>query len=268
MSPAFSPEARILDFAGIHKFRDYGGYAVPGGRLRTGVLFRSAQHRDASAEDLARIGALGLSAIIDLRTDLERRTAPCPRPPGFAARVIFAGAETAGLAPHVEAARSIASPFEARASMCRLYAEMPFRPYLVAALRHYFAALATEDGATLVHCMAGKDRTGLAVALFHVLMGVHSDDMLTDYMLTNDVGRIEARTESGGRHVRSVFGAHLCNEAVRVLMRVDPAYLDAAFAAIAERHGSVPAYLEHQLGVCPEMRAQIVARLTTTSHCF
>jgi protein tyrosine/serine phosphatase len=259
-----SSQARVLAFAGIHNFRDYGGYAVPGGRLLAGRLYRSAQHRDATDDDLARVGRIGFSAIVDLRTDGERRAAPCPRPPGFAARVIFADAETAGLAPHVEAARSIASPMEARASMCRGYAEMPFRPYLVAMLRHYFAALAGENGATLIHCMAGKDRTGLAVALFHALMGVHPDDRMDDYMLTNEAGDIEARIESGGRYVRSIFGAQLSDEAVRVLMRVDPAYLDAAFAAIAERHGSVRAYLEHHLGVTPEMRAQIAARFTTT----
>ena len=47
---------RVLPLAGIHNFRDYGGYAVEGGgRLRDGVLWRSAHHQDATDDDLAAI---------------------------------------------------------------------------------------------------------------------------------------------------------------------------------------------------------------------
>ena len=100
-------ENRVLPLAGVHNFRDYGGYVVAGGgRLRTGVLFRSGQHLEATADDLAAVDALGIANIIDLRGDNERLLYPCRRAPGFAAAVLYMPGETtgAGSAPHVEAA--------------------------------------------------------------------------------------------------------------------------------------------------------------------
>ena len=61
---------RVLPLSGVHNFRDYGGYAVEGGgRLRNGMLWRSAQHEAATDEDLTAIDGLGLDTIIDLRGD-------------------------------------------------------------------------------------------------------------------------------------------------------------------------------------------------------
>src|SRR3546814_6972690 len=96
---------RVLPLSGIHKFRDYGGYAVEGGgRLRDAILWRSAHHEGASDEDLTALDALGLETVIDLRGDDEREMHPCRRSDNFSARVLFAGGVTAGLAPHLQAA--------------------------------------------------------------------------------------------------------------------------------------------------------------------
>ena len=252
---------RVLPFAGIHNFRDYGDYPAAGGRVAAGRLYRSAQHQGASPEDLLKVGALGLSTVVDLRGARERDAAPCPRPEGFAARVIFTDEETAGLAPHLQAAREADGAGGIRAAMCRGYAAMPFRPFLVQVMRAYFAMLASDDGPTLVHCAAGKDRTGLAVALLHFLLGVHRDDMMADYLLTNVAGHVEARIEAGASVIRSQYGTTLSDDAIRALMMVESDYLDAAFAGIVERHGSLDAYLHDELAVDTERRDAIKARL-------
>ena len=91
---------RVLPLAGIHNFRDYGGYAVEGGgRLRSGMLWRSAHHQDATSADLVAVDKLGIETVIDLRGDDERAAHPCRRADGFSARVLFADGNTAGLAP-------------------------------------------------------------------------------------------------------------------------------------------------------------------------
>jgi protein-tyrosine phosphatase len=257
---------RVLAFTGIHNFRDYGGYRVAGGgRLREGVLFRSAQHRDATPEDLTKVAALGLATVIDLRGPREREQAPCPRPDNFAARVLFVDEETASLAPHLEAARAVSTPEEARQRMREGYGYMPFRPNLVAVFRRYFDALADSDGPSLIHCMAGKDRTGIAVALFHAMAGVHHDDIMADYLLTNSAGNVDARIDAGARHVRAGFGRTLPEDAVRALMSVDPSYLDSAFAAIEASHGGVDAYLAEVIGLPPARRETILAQLVEGS---
>lgn len=252
---------RVLPLDGVHNFRDYGGYATPAGRLKAGQLFRSAQHVDATDADLQAIGGLGLAVVIDLRGPKERAAAPCRRPEGFSAPVLFVNEDTTGLAPHVDAARLTPGPDEARRVMARGYAEMPFRPRMIPILARYFEALATVSGPSLIHCMAGKDRTGLAVALFHAMMGVHRDDIVADYMLTNLAGLSERRIAAGARQIRASYGEGISDPTIQVLMSVDPAYIEAAFAAIDERHGSLEDYLRRELGVTPRRRDAIAARV-------
>jgi protein tyrosine/serine phosphatase len=255
---------RILPLANVHNFRDYGGYGVAGGgRLRQGLLFRSGQHLEATEGDLDAIAALDLATVVDLRGDTERRLYPCRRPAGFAAEVVFAPGETTGSgnAPHLEAAAAVVTAVDARRRMVESYKQMPFREPLVASFRRYFASLAERPGTSLVHCLAGKDRTGLAVALLHAVLGVHPDDIMSDYMLTNIAGNINRRIEAGARIVRANMGAALDDDAVRTVMSVDEAYLDSAFAAIRERYTSIDAYTDTVCGVTPVVRAKLVAQL-------
>jgi protein tyrosine/serine phosphatase len=241
-------EDRILLLEGVNNFRDYGGYAVSGaGRVKRGVLWRSGQHVAASDADLEVIAGLGLATVTDLRGDSERALNPCRRHAGFAAQVLHCEGETTGLASHFDAGAGVMTEQDARAAMCRLYAEMPYRPNLVAVLRRHFAALAAGEGASLIHCFAGKDRTGFSVALTHHVLGVHPDDAAADYLLTN--------VAMAGRQFRGNPGqdaskyAGMSEAASKALGGVSTEFLDAAFAATRDSHGSVDGYLEEVLAV-------------------
>ena len=253
---------RVLPLSGIHNFRDYGGYATEGGgRLRDNMLWRSAHHEAATDEDLTALDALGLDTVIDLRGDDEREMHPCRRSDNFTGRVLFAGGITAGLAPHLQAAGGAIDGETARARMIDTYAGMPYRPALVGTLRLYLAALAEYDTPSLVHCVAGKDRTGFAVAIVHRLLGVHEDDLMQDYLLTNTAGKIEERIAQGAAHIRSRYGDEIHDDAIRALMSVNPAYLDAALATVRRDHGDIATYAEAVLNLTPKMRDAIVDRL-------
>jgi protein tyrosine/serine phosphatase len=255
---------RIRDFDGIHNFRDYGGYAArDGARLKSGILWRSGQHVDATPDDLAKLEAIRLATVIDLRGDTERADYPCARPANFAAQILYADGETAdgGHAPHVAVARDVITAADAHEAMLRFYPTMPFRPNQIAVYRLYFEALAERDGPSLLHCLAGKDRTGVAAALLHMVMGVHPDDVMADYMLTNSAGNVERRIAAGAKKVRDSFGETMQEDAVRILMSVHPAYLEAALASIRAAHGSVEGYAQDVLGVDMARLAKIEARL-------
>src|SRR3546814_1044261 len=75
-------------------------------------------------------------------------------------------------------------------------------------------------------------RTGFAVAIVHRLLGVHEDDLMHDYLLTNTAGKIEERIAQGAAHIRSRYGAEIHDDAIRALMSVNPIYLDAALATV------------------------------------
>jgi protein tyrosine/serine phosphatase len=256
---------RVIALHGVHNFRDYGGYKTHDGtKMRYGLLWRSGQHVDATDDDLTTIDQIGLRTVIDLRGDSERARFPCRRNDNFSAKVLFVSAETASEgndAPHIEAARQVHSAEQAHMRMVELYRLMPFRPNLTRVFRLYFDALAQDNGPSLLHCLAGKDRTGLAAAFLHSLLGVHHDDIMADYMLTNVAGNIERRIAAGALTVRSNFGPQMSDEAVRTLMSVHPAYLNASFSEIAEKHGSVAAYAQAQLDVAPEKLARIKENL-------
>lgn len=255
---------RILCLDGIHNFRDYGGYRADGGPIRRGLLWRSGQHTDASREDLERVHALGIATVIDLRGDSERRRHPCLRHGAFDGEVVFYPGETAGLkgqAVHEEAARQIVTAADAHAAMVRLYKTLAWRPVLAGTFQLYFEALADRNGASLLHCLAGKDRTGVAVALLHSLLGVHDDDIMADYLLTNVAGDPERRIEAGAKHMRSRPGNTMEEAAIRTVMSVHPEFLDTAMGAIRERHGTVAGYAEEVLGVSAQRLARLREQL-------
>lgn len=254
---------RVMPFTGIHNFRDYGGYCGADGAIVRGLLFRSGQHIEATADDLARVDAIALGTVIDLRGDSERRRYPCARGPAFTARVLFADGETAGAggAAHAVAARDVRTVDDAIAAMIDLYTFMPQRPNLQSVFRHYFASLADCDGANLVHCFAGKDRTGLAVALLQRLLGVHDDDIMADYLLTNTAGNSAARIAAGAESIRRTR-PDASDAAIEALMSVNPAFLDAAFATITREWGDVRTYARDVLNVDDAMLDSIRRRVT------
>ena len=245
---------RVLRLTGVHNFRDYGGYRTgEGGTVKTGVLYRSGEHGKATDADLAAIDALNLRHVIDLRGNSERRANPCRRGPDFRAEVLYFDGETAGLAPHVEAAKDAMNAEAAHAAMERLYAQLPTREKLNWILKRYFDALAKGDGASVVHCLAGKDRTGMAVDLLHHILGVHPDDAMADYLLTNTAGDMDARVAAGAKAVRAKYG-DVDDETIRVLMGVDARYLVAARRSVIEAFGTIDAFLEKVLDVDAERR--------------
>ncbi len=253
-----TPAKRLIPTSGIYNFRDYGGYAAMGGaRLKTGLLFRSGQHREATEDDLKAVVDLDIATIVDLRGNSERALYPCPRHPDLDARIWFVDGDTVNPATDDVA---VDSADAARQRMRTSYADMPFRPLFQQALSQYFKALAETERPSLVHCLAGKDRTGLAVALFQSLLGVHPDDIKADFLLTNDAGRIEARIEAGAEIIRARFGKDIPIQAIRTLMSVHPSFLDSALNAIAERHGSAERYAESVLGVTPDIRVALAER--------
>ena len=242
-------QTRVLKLDGVHNFRDYGGYpGADGARVKSGVLWRSAQHGDASDQDLAQIDALGIATVIDLRGPSEREGKPCRRHTNFSAQVFSYPEETAGLALHTEAADGVITAAEARAAMLRLYEGIPFRENLVPMLRCYFEVLLRAEGPNLVHCVAGKDRTGFAVALAQHVLGVARDDIVADYVLTNQAGNIEARIAAGATQIRARHGA-ISDATIRTLMGVEADYLTTAFDRASARHGSIEAYLADVVGI-------------------
>jgi len=255
-------ETRTHEFEGLHNFRDFGGYVAGNRRLVTGRLFRSANHAMATEADLARLREMGIGAVVDLRRPSERERQPSRRWADFAATVIENHDADEGPENWESFMASWdMTPESFRAFQGRYYERAPHLPRLLDLFTRYFDTLATGEGAVVVHCAAGKDRTGLLVALTHMLAGVHRDDVVADYLLTNDSKRFETFGARWAEMIRKERGVGPTLGTMKVVMSVEPAYLERSLAVIDERHGGVEAYLRDALGVDRRRRAEIERRL-------
>ena len=110
----------------------------------------------------------------------------------------------------------------------------------------FFRHLIEQPTPMVFHCTAGKDRTGFAAALLLGALGVSRDDIVQDYLLTNQLYVRSPLVEARGP-------AHVMD----VLWSVQPAFLDAAFATIEQAFGSLPRYLEGPMGLGPRELDQL-----------
>ena len=252
-----------IEFEAIDNFRDFGGYATSCGRgVKAGRLFRSANHAYATDKDLTDLRSLGVEVIIDLRRRRERDREPSRRWEGFTGTVIendIDGPEH-DWADALKAAGSIDADWFFRDSL-EFYRAAPHAERMVDLFSRYFHAIAQTEGAVVVHCAAGKDRTGMICALTHHIAGVHRDDTMADYLATNDEARMEKRTSFLGPWIKELTGVTLSDAALRQAVSVNEAFLAEAFKAMTERHGSVDGYLEQVLGVDSVLRERISGRI-------
>lgn len=256
----------MAKLAGVQNFRDFGGYAtVSGRRLHQGRLFRSAHLADATTEDIATIAALGLAAIVDLRRAEERRRFPTGNW-SAACQIITSDIGEADDPWHGFLRSSDLSAASFRRYLIDFYQAAPFEPRHIDLYTRYFAMLATGSGPVLVHCMAGKDRTGLIVALTHALTGVHRDYILAEFLRTNLHWPYEIHGAAITHGIAAAAGRKPDEAAVRAAMELEAAYLDGAFDAIDAGSGSLDAYFDKVLGLTPEARTAITARLTENTH--
>jgi len=168
-----------LTLDGAVNVRDLGGLPLQGGgNTRTGVLVRADNLQALSARDIAALEGLPLKLVVDLRTTVEiELEGPGP----LVGRVEH---RNRSLHPEEGERTDVYVDDRDEARLVRMYMRyLRDRPdSIVAALRD----VAHGDGAAIVHCAAGKDRTGMVVALALSAIGVERDAIVADYAATGE----------------------------------------------------------------------------------
>ncbi|MCT2558293.1 tyrosine-protein phosphatase [Tsuneonella sp. YG55] len=241
-------------FEGIHNFRDYGGYAADGGRVRRGLLYRSGQHVGASDADLAALAALDIRTVIDLRGITERTNNPCRRHEGWSGEVVAHDGETSSSPPHMDIGPDVTTAEYARGRMMTVYTRMPDNPAMQVMFGRYLHALATRDGASLVHCFAGKDRTGIAATILLHILGVSEEDREREFLLTNKSPTLHILRAQSVPAMEARLGRKMDDASVRALLEVHRDYLARFHATAVARSGSFDGWLEDKVGVDDRLR--------------
>lgn len=256
---------RLIEFERVLNFRDFGGWqTVDGAKVARGKLWRSAAFSDASDADIARLNDMNVRFLVDLRRPEERRHEP-NKWPGEATRVFVndEGAEGVALPPHLVALlQSDLTPDSTRSYMMSLYKEIPFDPRLISLYRDWFGELA-EGGSGVIHCAAGKDRTGIGCALTLLALGVDEETAFADYEFTNAAVDLEKRMPKIQARMEERLSRKLDSAALRPMLGVEVDYLRNAFDAMAEHHGSVDAYMSDVLGIGAREREVLRERFTS-----
>ena len=159
-----------IDIDGTFNFRDVGGYPARGGTTRTGQLYRSDSLAGVTAAGAGDLAALRIGVVVDLRSDLERRQ--------DRSRDVLPGAVHVCLPIHGGSRSSLVG--DGPITLVDLY-----RQVLTDSAWSIATAISViaDSGSVpvLVHCTAGKDRTGLVIALALEAAGVERSAVVADY---------------------------------------------------------------------------------------
>lgn len=250
---------RFLPLAGGVNFRDLGGYRTRDGRaVRWGQVYRSGMLSQLEEADLMALAGLDLRLVCDFRSRSEAERYPDRLPDGTT------GAYRA-MPMMMEGNRwwQIARLFWHRNNLDRLlqsgYTQVVIgqNAAVVGATLHALADPANRPA--VLHCTAGKDRTGVIAALLLALLGVDDETIVADYSLSNLAYRRYAGTLAHDIERLSRLG--FSAEQVRPLLVANPAVLRAALAEIRAVHGSIEAYLRGPAGLDTAVLEQLRAEL-------
>lgn len=256
---------RILPLPGACNFRDFGGYATADGRrVRWRRLFRSGVMTRLQPEAIDEIRDMDIRVVCDLRRTDERDRHPNPDL-GAGVRQ-FAWDTPVETSPirRPEFAGS-ATVDDARAAMIAMYERIPY--VLQSRLAGAFEALAQAgEGGFVVHCSAGKDRTGVAVALVLAALGVPRESVVADYVLTNDAVDLAAQllgADGTGVGLAETSAPIFALPPIprAAVLDAHASYILASLNAIEARQGSVEAYLRDELGLGARLLDTLRARL-------
>jgi protein-tyrosine phosphatase len=259
---------RRLPLEGPDNFRDLGGYATADGQtVRWNRLYRSNDLSGLTGPDLEYLASIGIKLICDFRSERERNEAPdreflpagAPQvhaeydPPQWLNLTV----EQTGLDPQI-VREQIQSGTLSAVAMRRVM-RRAYRSFVTdysdqwAELFHKIAG--ADNLPTVVHCTAGKDRTGFASALILLSLGVPEETVFEDYMLTNQYRRDFYAFVLRWVSLYSFFRTD--PDDLIPLLEARPEYLRESLDAIREGYGSVEQYLATALDVTPTMMEQI-----------
>jgi protein-tyrosine phosphatase len=243
--------ARHLNLSGASNFRDLGGYATRDGRtVRWRQIFRSNHLGHLTDDDATVLRSLGVKSAFDFRGTGERAEALC----GMSDITVHSLPVEPTVVAALRAIAASGTPLSADHAVEVM--RDSYRSYVqqnTPRFRALFAHLLEDRAPLVIHCTAGKDRTGFACALILHTLGVPGEVISEDYLLTNRFYRRDPNSGSDlPDHVKQVLGS------------VQPAFLSAAFEAIDADYGNLETYLRDGIGLGAAERTALAARYLQT----
>jgi protein-tyrosine phosphatase len=248
ITPPDDGQERFAPISGSVNFRDVGGYRTASGQwVRRGLVYRSGMLSRLTDADLDWLQGQQVKWVCDLRSQEEVNAEPDRVPPGA-----------------VYSNRPLTDPDENRERRRRLMALLFNRRNLNNMMPEYYQRVALEANAALygdilrhlsdpqhlpaiIHCTAGKDRTGVGVALLLAVLGVPEETIVADYSLSNQF--YNTFREYSSKAIAPLTKVGVKIDDIQPLLIAHPNTIRAALAHIRNRYGSVDRYLIDRAGL-------------------
>lgn len=256
-APSWLPLQRSRDLVwdGCLNVRDLGGHSTEdGAETHFGAIVRADSVRQLTDEGWQAVVDYGIGTVVDLRGDHEREADPPAELPVQVVHVPFMESDERAwdeIETEVEAAANAAPDVATATRDVYLIFLEHFKANVAAGIR---AVAQAREGGVVVHCVGGKDRTGLLAAFLLHLAGVDTEQIAADYALSEE--RLRPRHEAW-------FAEAETEEERKRLQRIaqtPAASIVGVFEELGRRYGSVEGYLR-AAGVSDDDLARARARL-------
>jgi protein-tyrosine phosphatase len=261
----------VSEFEGTYNFRDVGGMPLTsGGTTSSGVLARSDALHALKPRGVEQLAHSPIDTIVDLRTAVERDTARdrlpetrrirehhLPLLEGAMSHIVEQTLAAHALGDHAAAGRAAQAAIENLPTLAQLYGGM--LEHGAASFAEVARLVGGGEGAVLVHCTAGKDRTGVAVAVLLDAVGVEREAIAADYVLSAE--NLGGAWFDRMRGMVTMMGVEVTPALAELIAGSPRDAIDAVFAWLDAHDGSA-AYLASG-GLSPAELAALRDRLTS-----
>jgi protein tyrosine/serine phosphatase len=254
-APAVVPVAvaHAPQLTSIWNFRDVAGDGLPlsgGATMVTGVVYRSGQLKGLSDADAATLVGLGITDIYDLRSATAAKASPDPVPSGVRYHRIdvFAGHSKSYKGKTAAGARAYM-----RSMNRQFVTDSKQRSRIAQAL----TAISKASGRVLIHCAAGKDRTGWLSAMLQSISGANRATIKGEYLLSNTYRKALIDSKVAAARKISATRAAIVSEQEKLR----PSYLEAGLDKAVAKYGSLHKYWTKGLKLSATTIAALRAKL-------
>lgn len=235
-------------------FRDLGGVKTKDGRtVKYSRLLRSGEIVGVDECDIKKLrDEYDLRCIIDLRSEGEAERAPDHEIDGveYVNILLYQPDKVERKAQTAEEKefRKLTDPKKVESFMTGVYENLITNPFALNGFSRFIKLVRdNREGSVIFHCFAGKDRTGIAAAILYAILGVGKEEIMGDYLLTNEARRerndqILAKAREEGK-----TEDHL--KALAVSYEVRSAYLEKVFEITEAKSGSFLEYIQKNMDV-------------------
>jgi protein-tyrosine phosphatase len=232
---------RLVRMQGALNFRDLGGYTTKDGKqVAWGKVYRSADISKLTASDLQTMASKHINTVIDFRGVKESAAAPDKLLPATDYTLCSAGSDS------LPDMRQIAMLVKQGGFLEKFYGDASL-PYYGARYKPLFQKLLAlpDTAAIMYHCTGGRDRTGMASALFLYALGVPESTIEADFTASNTY--LQPMHASMYQSMSQGMGLDIA--AVKKEMELRPELLRIFFSSIKNKYGSVEQFMQQELGV-------------------